>query len=97
MDIIKNRNGESLQIQLIGRLDTNTAPQLEEVVNELDGVKDFTLDFALLEYVSSAGLRCLLAAQKKMMSQGTMVIINVNDSIKEIFSITGFDTILTIR
>ena len=98
MEIIKNTNGNELNIALLGRLDTTTAPQLEEVIkNELEGVSALSLDFEKLEYISSAGLRVLLAAQKTMNKQGEMVIKNPNDDIKEVFDITGFSDILTIE
>lgn len=98
MEIIKNKTGNALDVNLKGRLDTTTAPQLEEVVSgELDGVEVFTLDFSDLEYISSAGLRVLLAAQKRMNKQGKMSIKNVNDDINEVFEITGFSDILTIE
>ena len=97
MEIIKNSADCSLALALIGRLDTTTAPQLEEVIkNELEGVGELSLDFEKLEYVSSAGLRVLLAAQKTMNKQGKMVLINVCDDINEVFEITGFSDILTI-
>ena len=96
MDIIKNANGEALEVVLKGRLDTTTAPELEAAL-ELDGITDLVLDFEGLEYISSAGLRVILAAQKKMSAQGKMVIKNVNDTIKEVFEITGFIDILTIE
>ncbi len=83
---------------LEGRLDTTTAPMLEKVLKEaLPGVSDLTLDFADLEYISSAGLRVLLAAQKTMNRQGSMKIVHVCDTIKEIFEVTGFLDILTIE
>ena len=83
---------------LEGRLDTVTAPDLENDLKEsLDGVTALTLDFANLEYISSAGLRVLLSAQKTMTKQGEMKIINVNDTIMEIFEVTGFVDILTIE
>ncbi len=98
MEIIKEKNGTKFDLSLVGRLDTTTAPQLEEVVtNELDGVDTLSLDFAKLEYISSAGLRVLLAAQKLMNKQGNMTIKNVNDDINEVFEITGFSDILTIE
>ena len=98
MEIIKEKNGTRFDLSLVGRLDTTTAPQLEEVVtNELDGVDTLSLDFAKLEYISSAGLRVLLAAQKLMNKQGNMTIKNVNDDINEVFEITGFSDILTIE
>ncbi len=96
MDIVKNANGEALEVVLKGRLDTTTAPELEAAL-ELDGITDLALDFEGLEYISSAGLRVILAAQKKMSAQGKMVIKNVNDTIKEVFEITGFIDILTIE
>lgn len=96
MDINKTLNGESLEVALTGRLDTTTAPELEAAL-ELDGIKDLALDFSNLEYISSAGLRVILAAQKKMSSQGNMVVRNVNGTIREVFEITGFIDILTIE
>ena len=97
MDIIKNRADSALELSLVGRLDTTTAPQLEAEVRELDGVTALTLDFEKLEYVSSAGLRVILAAQKTMNRQGSMVIRKVNPDIQEVFEITGFADILTIE
>ena len=98
MEIVKNQNGAVLELVLSGRLDTTTAPMLEaEVKDNLEGITDLTMDFEKLEYISSAGLRVLLAAQKTMNKQGSMVIKNVNDDIKEVFDITGFADILTIE
>jgi len=98
MNITKNRNGAAFQVALEGRLDTTTAPQLETVLkNELGDAAELTLDFAKLEYISSAGLRVLLAAQKAMNKQGTMKIVGVNSAIMEVFEITGFSDILTIE
>lgn len=98
MNITKTKTGAELNIALEGRLDTTTAPQLEaELKQNLDSVKALTLDFARLEYLSSAGLRVLLAAQKTMNKQGSMVIRNVNDVIAEVFDVTGFSDILTIQ
>jgi len=97
MNMIKNRTGAELNIALEGRLDTTTAPQLEAELKSIDGVNRLTLDFARLEYLSSAGLRVLLAAQKIMNKQGSMVIRNVNDIIAEVFDVTGFSDILTIE
>ena len=97
MDIVKNQNGNHLDVSIIGRLDTTTAPQLEELVKTaLDGVTELVFDFKGLEYVSSAGLRVLLAAQKKMNTCGSMVLKNVCGDIMEVFEITGFSEILTI-
>lgn len=98
MTIEKNLNGAELTITLTGRLDTTTAPQLEaELKASLDGVEHLALDFAGLDYLSSAGLRVLLAAQKQMNKQGDMVVRNVNETIAEIFDVTGFCDILTIE
>ena len=81
-----------------GRLDTTTAPELEKELKEsLGGVSELTLDFAGLEYISSAGLRVLLAAQKAMNNRGKMTVKNVNETIMEIFEVTGFSDILTIE
>ena len=82
---------------LSGRLDTITAPQLEaELKASLDGITELILDFQNLEYLSSAGLRVLLAAQKVMNRQGTMTVMHVSDTVHEIFEVTGFIDILTI-
>ena len=98
MTIEKNLNGAELTVTIIGRLDTITAPQLEaEFKQSITGVEKLVLDFASLEYLSSAGLRVLLAAQKLMNKQGEMIIKNVNDTINEIFEVTGFIDILTIE
>jgi len=97
MTINKTANGNELVIALAGRLDTTTAPQLDEEVKAIDGVTKLVFDFAALEYISSAGLRVLLSAQKIMNKQGSMVIKNVNEEIREIFDVTGFIDILTIE
>ncbi|WP_442944916.1 STAS domain-containing protein [Oribacterium sp. C9] len=98
MNITKKKEDTKLDIALEGRLDTTTAPQLDETVNaEIEGVKELNFDFSALEYVSSAGLRVLLSAQKKMNKQGSMVIRNVSEEINEIFNVTGFSDILTIE
>ena len=98
MIIEKNLNGAELTIVIEGRLDTTTAPQLEaEFKQSITGVEKLVLDFATLEYLSSAGLRVLLAAQKVMNKQGEMIIKNVNETINEIFEVTGFIDILTIE
>ena len=90
-------NGKAL-CTLVGRLDTTTAPELEKELREsLDGVSALTLDFAGLEYISSAGLRVLLAAQKIMNRQGEMKVAHVNETIMEIFEVTGFSDILTVE
>ena len=98
MTIEKNLNGTELTVTITGRLDTTTAPQLEaEFKQSISGVEKLVLDFTALEYLSSAGLRVLLAAQKVMNKQGEMVIRNVNETINEIFEVTGFIDILTIE
>ncbi len=97
MTIEKNINENELTVTLTGRLDTATAPQLETELKDLSGVEKLVLDFAALEYLSSAGLRVLLAAQKVMNKQGKMIIRNVNETIAEIFEVTGFVDILTIE
>ncbi len=90
-------NGKAAFV-LEGRLDTVTAPELEQTLREsLDGVDELTLDFEKLEYISSAGLRVLLAAQKAMNKQGDMKCIHVSDAVNEIFEVTGFSDILTIE
>lgn len=98
MTIGKYRDGSALTLAPEGRLDTITSPELEKVLKEsLDGVSELTLDFAKLDYISSAGLRVLLAAQKTMNRQGSMKIVHVCDTIMEIFEVTGFLDILTIE
>ena len=98
MEIIKNLDGNKLTIALEGRLDTSTAPNLEaELKSSLDGVASLILDFNKLEYISSAGLRVVLAAQKTMSKQGEMKLVGVNDEVMEVFEITGFVDILTIE
>ena len=97
MTITKELNGKDLTVALEGRLDTITAPELEtELKASLDGVEKLTLDFSKLEYISSAGLRVLLSTQKRMNTQGSMTVTNVNATIMEIFEVTGFNDILTI-
>ncbi len=98
MTIVKNIQGEQMTIKLSGRLDTVTSPQLEsEVGADLDNVKDLIWDLQDLEYISSSGLRILLAVQKRMNKQGSMKMIHVNETIMDIFDITGFTGILTIE
>lgn len=97
MNIIKKAEGSALTIVLEGRLDTSTAPQLEAEIRALDGVTELVIDLAALEYLSSAGLRVLLAAQKIMNKQGTMRVRHVNETIMEVFEVTGFIDILTIE
>ena len=98
MNIIKEIKNKTLNIALEGRLDTTTAPQLEaELKQSISDNERLIFDFTKLEYLSSAGLRVLLAAQKMMDKQGEMVICNVNDVIAEVLEVTGFSDILTIE
>lgn len=98
MEIVKKVDGNEVVIALVGRLDTTTAPQLEaELKTSLNDVTSLVFDFEKLEYISSAGLRVLLSAQKVMNKQGKMVIRNTNEEIKSVFDITGFNDILTIE
>ena len=98
MVINKQQTGNALSIALEGRLDTTTAPQLEaELKQSLNGVTELVMDFAALDYISSAGLRVLLSAQKTMNKQkGSMVVRHANEALMEIFEVTGFTDILTI-
>ncbi len=98
MTIEKIANGTELTIALAGRLDTTTSPKLEaELKESITGVTALVFDFVSLEYISSAGLRVLLSAQKIMNKQGSMVIRHINEMIREVFDITGFADILTIE
>ena len=98
LNITKNAEGNNLTVVLEGRLDTTTAPSLEsELKSSLDGVENLVLDLTSLQYISSAGLRVLLSAQKIMNRQGSMVVRNASDDVKEIFDVTGFSDILTIE
>ncbi|MBQ7739838.1 MAG: STAS domain-containing protein [Eubacterium sp.] len=98
MTIDKVQNGSSVILEVEGRLETTTAPELETVIkNELDGVSELTFDFSKLEYISSAGLRVILSAQKIMGGKGTLKVIGVNEIVKEVFDITGFSDIITVE
>ena len=98
LSIEKRAEGSKLTLALSGRLDTTTAPQLEsELKDSLPGVDTLLMDFEKLEYISSAGLRVLLSAQKTMNKQGTMKVIHANEMIMEIFEVTGFADILNIE
>lgn len=98
LEIRKTVAKETAVFALEGRLDTVTAPELEQSLAEsLDGVTDLTLDFEKLEYISSAGLRVLLSTQKTMNRQGSMRLIHVGETVMEIFEVTGFSDILTIE
>ena len=97
MEIIKTIEENVCKLALRGRLDTTTAPELEaELKNSIEGIDGLEFDLSDLDYISSAGLRVLLAAQKIMNRQGEMRVTRVNDTIAEIFDITGFSEILTI-
>lgn len=97
LNITKAKEDSKLTVTVEGRLDTTTAPELETALKEeIEGVSELVIDLTDLEYISSAGLRVLLAAQKIMMKQGKMVVSNPNDVISEIFEVTGFRDILTI-
>lgn len=98
MTINKISEGEKLTLALTGRLDTNSSPALEaELKQSVGGVKELIFDFSGVEYISSAGLRILLAAQKVMNRQGVMKLIGVSADVMEVFEITGFSDILTIE
>lgn len=98
MTIEIKRNAEETVIELEGRLDTTTAPALDKIINgDLEGIKSLILDFKSLEYISSAGLRVLLGAQKKMQKIGSMKVVNVREEVMEVFEMTGFADILTIE
>ncbi len=98
LTIEKKNNNDALVIELSGRLDTTTAPQLEgELAASLEGVTELVFDLKALEYISSAGLRVLLSAQKTMNRQGSMVVRNASEEVMEIFEVTGFTDILTIE
>ena len=98
MTIEIKRTAEETTIELVGRLDTNTAPALDKTItSDLEDPKKLVLDFKGLEYISSAGLRVLLGAQKKMQKVGTMKLVNVCEDVMEVFEMTGFSDILTIE
>ena len=98
INIQKTVSGTTLTVALEGRLDTTTAPKLEEKLHgSVDGVSRLVFDLAKLEYISSAGLRVLLAMQKLMNQQGEMVLQNVNEAVMEVFEVTGFSDILRIE
>ena len=99
MEIIKNVIDDVTNIALVGRLDTTTAPELNEELKKVfaENVKNIVMDFKELEYISSAGLRELLFASKTIGDEGKLIIKNVNDEIMEVFEITGFSDILTIE
>ena len=98
MQIDQLKEGSTLTMKVSGRLDTMTAPQLEsEITGHLDGITEFIMDFTDLEYISSAGLRVLLVTSKMMKEKGRFVIRNINETVREIFEVTGFLDILTVE
>ena len=98
MTIEIKKNADELVLEITGRLDTITAPALDKTINEnLGEIKSLILDFKNLEYISSAGLRVLLSAQKKLHQNGTMKLKNVREEVMEVFEITGFVDILTVE
>jgi anti-sigma B factor antagonist len=98
MTLNLNKNGNQATIEIIGRLDTVTAPALDKMINgELEGITELTLDMNALEYISSAGLRVLLGSQKKMQRIGSMKLIGVCSAVMEVLEMTGFTDILTIE
>lgn len=98
MNIVKDINGNEMTVALEGRLDTNTAPELEASLKEdLDGITDLVLNLEKLDYISSAGLRVLLSAQKVMNKQGSMTVKGANSVVMEVFEVTGFIDILNIE
>ena len=98
MNIEINRNAEETVIKLVGRLDTTTAPALDKTINEdIKDTKNLVLDLKGIEYISSAGLRVLLGAQKKMLKVGSMKVKNVCEAVMEVFEITGFADVLVIE
>ena len=98
MTIKIKRTAEVTTIEIVGRLDTTTAPELDKTINEdIADVKNLVLDLKALEYISSAGLRVLLGTQKKMKKIGTMKLVNVREEVMEVFEMTGFADILTIE
>ena len=98
MTIRKQQNGTELTLALEGRLDTTTAPELEkELKASMDGADSLVLDFSKLEYISSAGLRVLLSAHKAMAGKGGMTVANANEIVQEVFDVTGFSDILTLK
>ena len=97
MTIEIKKTAQETIIEIVGRLDTTTAPKLDKTINEdIAGTKNLVLDLKKLEYISSAGLRVLLSAQKKMQKIGSMKVINVCEEVMEVFEMTGFADILTI-
>ena len=98
MNLTKTKKGTTIVISVDGRIDTNTAMEFGEQVNDsLDNIENLILDFSNVEYISSLGLRAILEIQKRMISQGTMKVVNANQSVMDVFNMTGFSKILTIE
>ena len=97
MEISQKRNDAQLTVTVSGRLDSSNADELEEAVSSLDGISELIFDISALEYLSSAGLRILLVTQRKMNRQGKMIVRGANETVRDIFDVTGFSTILTLE
>ncbi len=97
MEIVKNMDGTTLKVQLIGRLDTNTSPALDESLGQESGFTDVDFDFEKLDYLSSAGIRLLFSCRKKLGGAEHVVIRNANEVIREIFRVTGFERQITLK
>ncbi len=97
MEISQKRNDAQLTVTVSGRLDSSNADELEEAVSSLDGISELIFDISALEYLSSAGLRILLVTQRKMNKQGKMIVKGANETVRDIFDVTGFSTILTLE
>lgn len=98
MEIKKVKNGEDLVVNVDGRIDTTTAPELEkDIIDELENVTNLIFDFEKVQYISSAGLRVILVFHKNMSKKGKMTIKNVNEAVQEIFDVTGFSDLLNIE
>ena len=98
MNIVKNLDGQKLEVVLEGQLDTKSAPELtKEISDDLSQVTEVVMDFARVEYVSSAGMRALMLARKTLGDRGTITVTNANDMVKEVFALTGFDRLLILK
>lgn len=98
MNLKKELEEKKLTIELEGRVDTTTAPELDAAIKEdIENIEELVIDMAKLEYISSAGLRVLLSAQKELNNKGTMIVTKVDPSVMEVFEITGFDKVLNIQ
>ena len=97
MKLEKEQNGSRLTIRLGGRLDTNSSPQLDAEIADLSGITELIFDFSGLDYISSSGLRVLLGTQKRISKTGTMKVIGANETIMEVFDISGFSEIIAIE